>query len=118
MKPSKLDSIPPITLTFERERCPYHAKQLEDASKSEAERREQGERGSSMVKRQQPQHIMRPPQAMATGPDRAAFNQQWNRECRQAHVRAPAKNRDTLKAEFKAKREERCPLPRTKQRER
>lgn len=118
MKPSKLDSIPPITPTFERERCPYHAKQLEDVGKNEAERREQGESGSSMVKRQQPQHIMRPPQPMAAGPDRAAFNQQWNRECQQAQARSPTQNRDTLKAEFKAKREVRCLLPRTKNRER
>jgi len=113
MKPSKLDNIARLTPTFERERCPYNAKQLEDAGKSEAQRR-----GSSMVKRQQPQHIMRPPQAMAAGPDRAAFNQQWNQECRKAQARPPAKNREALKAEFKAKREEQSQLPRSQRRER
>lgn len=73
---------------FEANRCPWRAKQREDADMSEAERREHNARNarreSFMVKRSKPKPELKPSDSLSYGPDRAAFNQAWREEYRDA----------------------------------
>ena len=86
---SKLDRTQPVTPVFERERCPFNARQLDGLKKTEAQRRREAQafnesreqrRASFMVKRQQTRPQLRPGPRLAAGVDRAAFNTQWARE--------------------------------------
>ena len=74
---------------FEPARCPLHAREPSDAGRSEAERRREAKdraawRVSSMIKRQQPKPVLRPPPSLALSTDRAAFDAQWTRELQAA----------------------------------
>jgi len=81
--------VEPLTCSFEMHRDIYHARQLQDKHKTEAERRREAKskaarRNAFMVKRQKPIPVLKPSQALAYGPDRAAFNAQWRNEQKQA----------------------------------
>lgn len=72
---------------FEANRCPWRAKQMNDDGLSEAERRERAARRESfMVKRSKPKPELKPSRALAYGPDRAAFDQAWRDEYRDAQT--------------------------------
>lgn len=71
---------------------------------AKAQRRE-----SFMVKRGKPQPVLRPAPHIANGPDRAAFNQAWRQEYKQAAPpKTPTKpqrlTQQSRKAEFMARR--------------
>lgn len=94
-----------ITYAFETNRDVYHARQLRDQGKTEAQRRndaqsKQMRRVSFMVKRQKPQPVLKPSHALAHETDRAAFNNQWASEQKRAKrenfVRAAETYRDVL----------------------
>ena len=80
---SGLDRTEPIRPVFERERCPFNAAQIDDERKSESERRREAmqaedkrkaDRGSYMIKRQQPKPVLRPGRTLSNEPDREKFN--------------------------------------------
>lgn len=100
---ARTESIRP---KFETERCEFNARQLADAGKTEAERREDAQgrgvrRESFMVKRQKPQPVLRPSPALARDVDRAAFNASWDHERQAAAVH---RSKDKRKDAFKSKR--------------
>lgn len=98
----------PITPKFEMERCEFHARQLQDAGTTEAERRAKfkdsrcEERGSNMVRRDRPAPVLKPSPRFASGPDRTSFNDRLSAEheaARRAEWIAEAKAvRDELRA--------------------
>jgi len=77
---------PRLSISFAMERCPLHAKQFADPHLSEAQRRrdleafKQMRRGSQMVQLDRPRMVHKPSPALAHGPDREVFNQQWKQE--------------------------------------
>lgn len=90
-----------ITHNFEMNRDVYHARQLQDQSKTEAQRRREAEnrntrRHSFMVRRQAARPVLRPSPILSRGSDRAAFNNQWSQE--QTHAR-----RNTIKRALSAR---------------
>lgn len=97
-----------ITPKFEMERCEFHARQLQDAGTTEAERRakfkdsRREERGSDMVRRDRPAPVLKPSPRLASGPDRTSFNDRLSAEheaTRRAEWIAEAKAvRDELRA--------------------
>ncbi len=91
-----MDSAPDVRREFDRNRDPLIAAQLDDLNRSEAERRD-----SFMVKRSRPTPVLRPGPALSRGPDRAAFDAQWQAE-REGAVEKP---RGVRRAEFIAKRQ-------------
>lgn len=95
-RPRFMDAAPDVRREFDRNRDPLIAAQLDDLKKTEAERRE-----SFMVKRSRPQPVLRPGPALSRGPDRAAFDAQWQVE----REGASEKPRGLRRAEFIAKRQ-------------
>lgn len=77
---------------FDNARDPLIAEQKRDLGKSEAQRRfEQSrrtdpglDRGSDMIRRDQPKPVLKPSPALSMGPDRAAFSRAWWDEHRSA----------------------------------
>lgn len=85
---------------FEPARDPLIAAQHRAMEQTEATRRGEGERGSSMVRKDRPHPQLRPKQE--PGPTRAAFDRAWLREYRAARM-----------ADYQAQRQQ---PPRTKDR--
>lgn len=104
-------SKPPRTGSAAKQVKPAQDRMTEAAAKSRAafnkasnpEREKRRE--SFMVKRQQPKPALRPAPHIANGPDRAAFNQQWQQEQKAA---AP-KTKQDRKAAFMAARKATTP---------
>ncbi len=83
------EKVNSITYAFEMNRDLYHARQLRDQSKTEAQRRHdaqsrQARRESFMVKRQRPQPVLKPSHALSHETDRAAFDNEWVTEQKNA----------------------------------
>lgn len=82
---------------FQSASDPMHGQQLADRGKTEAQRREDGERAARreafMVKRQKPAPMLKPGPALAHGADRASFNRQWSEEMRAARPRGRDRSR-------------------------
>lgn len=80
--------LPHLRNSFDRNRDPMIAKQMDDLAKSEAERRQEqakGDgRGSGMVGQDKPAMHHRPPPAMRRGVDQSAFQGRWLAEQRDA----------------------------------
>lgn len=112
----------PITQKFERERCEYSARQMDDLNKTEAQRRYESMRtqqavkaqshGSRMVQQDQPAPRPRPSPGMAYAADRAAHFARMDAERKSAHARNEAMKLKSqtqtfnaqTHADFKAKR--------------
>ena len=96
------ERAPDLKKRFELERCPYHAREMTAQSKTEAERRAAFKRmrGSQMVRRDRPYPELKPAPDMARGPDRAAFNQSWTDEQRNARRAAKLAEAKAMKAEL------------------
>lgn len=92
--PVSLRELRALRVPFDHARDPYISAQLKAMEKTEAQRREEGGRGSMMVKRHRPFPELRP--RNEDRPIRAAFNQAWFREQRAAklaHYRAQAQEK-------------------------
>lgn len=94
-QPSKLDRTPSVRGAFDPASDELRAKERAAQGQTEAQRRE-----SFMVKRSQPQPVLRPSRALSLGPDRAAFEQRWTQEQRAAAPTAPQQSREDRKAAF------------------
>jgi len=78
---------------FDLSRDPYIAKQLRDADKSEAKRREeQTGRGSGMVGRDQPKPVLRPAGKISRAVERQHFQNRWLAEQRDSVMARAAAN--------------------------
>lgn len=85
-------SAPKTREAFDNARDPLIAEQKRDLGKSEAQRRfEQSrrtdsglDRGSDMIRRDQPKPVLKPSPSLSMGPDRAAFSRAWWDEHRAA----------------------------------
>jgi hypothetical protein len=85
-------NAPKTREAFDNARDPLIAEQKRDLEKSEAQRRfEQSrrtdsglDRGSDMIRRDQPKPVLKPSPALSMGPDRAAFSRAWWDEHRSA----------------------------------
>lgn len=64
-----------------------------DAQRAKEETERAARRESFMVKRQQPVPVLRPTRSLALGPEGAAFDAEWNAECRQARPAAGKQDR-------------------------
>ena len=73
-----------MQIPFDHARSPEISQQLNDLQKSEKQRREEGERGSNMVKQDKPYPELRP--KLNLEPKRSSFNQAWLREQRAARL--------------------------------
>ena len=105
---SSLEQTAKVTGSFERERCPFHAAQLEDALKPESQRRREAmqveerrkaQRNSYMVKRQQPKPVLRPGPTLSKGADREAFDSQLRADetrAQRENLKALYRTRDKL----------------------
>jgi hypothetical protein len=99
-EPSFYANAPKSREAFDNARDPLIAAQKRDLEKSEAQRRfEQSrrtdsglDRGSDMIRRDQPKPVLKPSPALSMGPDRAAFNRAWSDE----HRAARKKDKDPL----------------------
>lgn len=84
VSPDSLRNTRPVQTPFDHARCPFVSKQLNDQGKSEAQRRGESGRGSTMVKLHRPFPELRP--RFEEGLIRSAFNQAWFREQRAAQL--------------------------------
>lgn len=91
---TKLERTPSVRSAFDPASDELRAKERAAQSQTEAQRRE-----SFMVKRSQPQPVLRPSRALSLGPDRAAFEQRWTQEQRAA-VPPQQQSREDRKAAF------------------
>lgn len=82
--PVSLKKLRSLQIPFDHARSPEISAQLNDLGKSEKERREDGERGSRMVKQHHPYPELRPKHTL--GPKRTSFDQAWLREQRAAKL--------------------------------
>jgi len=82
--PETLRHAPAMRSPFDHARDPLISAQLKAMEKTEAQRRGEGGRGSSMVRGDRPSPTLRP--RKERGPDRAAFNQSWLREQQTARL--------------------------------
>lgn len=73
-----------LTHDFDDVRDPLIKKQIEDLHKTESQRREGGNGGSHMVKRQKPHPELKPNHTGAHPATRQSFNQAWLQEQRLA----------------------------------
>lgn len=97
-QPSFYERSPPVGRSFEFARDPLIAAQHKDVQKSEARRRFDAMRtqsASSMIAREQPKPVLRPPPSLAKGADRAAFNARWSDERLRARKERYAKGPST-----------------------
>lgn len=77
--------LPGVRREFEKSRDPHIAHQRRDMDKTETQRREeQTGCGSSMVKRDQPKAILRPPKDIRIQSDAQQFRSRWLAEKRNA----------------------------------
>ncbi|MEM6712826.1 MAG: hypothetical protein AAF590_11175 [Pseudomonadota bacterium] len=119
-----------LTPNFERERDPFHAKQLRDQGTTEAERRaafkvkRRDPSGSRMVKRQRPAPTHKPSPQLARGPDRNAYNDQMARDHREAQRNSKIARGEAMRRELnqhalwldrKAEQVARMPAPSTRE---
>lgn len=80
--PVSLKEVHAANPQFNRVTDPWKAKQLEDMNKTEAQRREEGSRGSEMVKKDKPTPALKP--SNENEPVRQTFNKAWLKEHRDA----------------------------------
>jgi len=95
--PKAQGAAPKVREAFDNSRDSTIARQKADLNKSESERRRESptreqRREGFMVKRDQPKPSLRPGPQLARGPDRTAFNQNWQNE-RQAATGTPREDR-------------------------
>lgn len=93
-QPTKLERTPSVRGAFDPASDELRAKERAAQSQTEAQRRD-----SFMVKRSKPEPTLRPTRALALGPDRAAFQEQWAQEQRAA-APAATPSREDRKAAF------------------
>ena len=82
--PDSLRDARPARPPFDHARCPYVSAQIKDAEKTEAQRRTESGRGSTMVRLHRPFPELRPKHER--GPIKASFNQAWLKEQRAAQM--------------------------------
>ena len=82
--PVNLRELRALRVPFDHARSPEISMQLNDLQKSEKQRREEGDRGSDMVKQDSPYPELRPKHELK--PKRASFNQAWLKEHRAAQL--------------------------------
>lgn len=92
-----LEELPVVANDFQRARDPFIAKQLDDLGKSEAQRRDEAARQSSMVTKDRPEHNLRPPREMALETDARTFSVEWLREQRDAALDQAKRYEDAAK---------------------
>ena len=103
-EPRFYSAAPKSREAFDNARDPLIAEQKRDLGKSEAQRRfEQSrrtdsglDRGSDMIRRDQPKPVLKPSPALSMGPDRAAFNRAWSDEHRATRKKDKDKGADPL----------------------
>ncbi len=76
----------PSRSAFDQARDPLIKVQIEDLKKTEAQRREEGGRGSNMVRQDRPKVEAKPDIEFADGAVRVTFNAAWLREQREARI--------------------------------
>lgn len=77
--------LPPVRNDFEQSRDPYRGRQLRDVQKTEAQKRgEQGGRSSTMIQREQPKAVLKPPEKIRAAIDNQQFSNRWLLEQRDA----------------------------------
>jgi hypothetical protein len=82
--PVNLRELRALHVPFDHARSPEISSQINDLEKSEKQRREEGERGSDMVKKHHPYPELRPKHELE--PKRATFEQAWLKEQRAAKL--------------------------------
>lgn len=95
--PVSLKKLQPLREPFDQTRDPLYKKQLEALEKTEAQRREETETGSQMVKLHKPFPDLRPRNDQSQ--IRRTFNQAWLREHRraaEAYLQQQAQEKSTL----------------------
>ena len=83
--PVSLRKAPPSRSEFNLARDPLIKRQMEAMKKTEAERREEGGRGSRMVRLHKPIPALKPKSEFAQGVLSDTFNREWLREQREAY---------------------------------
>lgn len=84
--PQAFRDAPASRVAFDHARDPLISRQLDDLKKTEAQRREEGGRGSNMVRRDRPSPEHHPGPEFTEAPIRQSFNNAWLKEQRAARL--------------------------------
>ena len=82
--PASLRAVPAPGGPFDHARDPHISRQIRDMEKSETQRREEGGRGSKMIRLHKPFPELKPKRDLSDSPIRQAFNRAWFQEQRAA----------------------------------